>query len=117
MIKQVTSHRGIRASLSSRQYIPQNSGSGVGMVRYNTVSQSLEVFDGYSWSSIDGAELQIGLDPEIVKVVEWATRKMEKEIEIQQHAERYPIVQSIKDELESVQLRMDVALALVSDPQ
>lgn len=116
MIKHVACDRGIKALLSNRSYISQNSLSGSGMVRYNTSNQSLEAFDGYSWINVDGVVLQIGLDTEAQYIMDWAKKKMNRELEIQKYSEQYPIVKSLKEEFEIIQERLDVALAIVSDP-
>lgn len=117
MIKHVACDRGIKALLSNRSYISQNSLSGSGMVRYNTSNQSLEAFDGYSWINVDGVVLQIGLDTEAQYIMDWAKKKMEQERRIEEYAQRFQSVKFAKEELDTVQEKMEVLLALVSDPK
>lgn len=48
-----------------------DQGQSSGIVRYNTIKQCLETFDGVSWINIS-RDIKIGLDPEAEAAIEWA---------------------------------------------
>lgn len=112
MIKTIGAMGGIGVEAPPPPYINNSPNSGT--VRYNTMSQNLEVFDGYSWINIS-THAQFSLSPEVCKVFDWAAKRMKREQEIEEYAERYPIVASVKAQLDNIQEQMDVTLALVSD--
>jgi hypothetical protein len=93
-------------------YINHQSGlQSVGNVRYNTVSNVFEVFDGNMWMQMSVANAQIGLTPEAEGILDWARAKMAQEERIQKLATEHPGIRDLKEKL-------DIMLALVDkDPQ
>ena len=70
--------------LSINQYsnfvYPNNSvnNGGLGMVRYNFSTHTLEVYDGSNWRDI-GINVGIGLNPSLSDVLNWAKNQQEIE--------------------------------------
>lgn len=61
-------------SSSTRPYL---NGATVGMVRYNTNLQSLEVSDGNgNWQKVMDHSITLSLQPDIVRTLDWAYKKM-----------------------------------------
>jgi hypothetical protein len=90
-----------------------SGGTHSGAVHYNTTINRLEVYNGYNWQSIENAT-EINLSPYVIEILTWAREKMEREKKINEYAQKYPAVKSIKEEMDLTQDKMDVILALVS---
>jgi hypothetical protein len=60
-----------------------------GMVRYNSSSQSLEVYDGNAWLGLSGSA-DVGLSPEAQQVMDWAYRKMKEDEQLEVLMEKHP---------------------------
>jgi hypothetical protein len=76
-----------------------------GMVRWNSSSNSMEVYDGNAWMAL-GAWADITLTPEMVEIIEWAKRKRDQELHVEQLAAQHPGIRDLKEKL-------DIMLALV----
>lgn len=71
MIKDIESlGKHLRVATSSAPFVAEN-GQSSGIVRYNTIKQCLEAFDGSSWINIT-RDFKIGLDPDAEEAIEWA---------------------------------------------
>jgi hypothetical protein len=60
-----------------------------GMVRYNSSSQNLEVYDGNSWLALSGSA-DVGLSPEAQQVMDWAYKKMIEEEQLEALLAKHP---------------------------
>ena len=69
-------------------YISPGSMSA-GMVRYNSSSQNLEVYDGNAWLTLSGSA-DVGLSPEAQQVMDWAYKKMKEDEELEVLMEKHP---------------------------
>lgn len=71
-----------------------NNSSGAqsfaGQIRYNTVNQGIEVFDGNMWQMLGHSVAQIGLSPEAEALLGWVKQKMLEEAELKTRMERHP---------------------------
>ena len=75
-------------SPSQSPYISPGSMSA-GMVRYNSSSQNLEVYDGNAWLTLSGSA-DVGLSPEAQQVMDWAYKKMKEDEELEVLMEKHP---------------------------
>jgi hypothetical protein len=66
-----------------------NNGQSAGSVRYNTMTQQMEVFDGNSWLNIS-QNASIGLSWTADEAIRWASEKMKEERELKAKLEKYP---------------------------
>jgi len=73
---------------SQRPYISPGSMSA-GMVRYNSGSAILEVYDGNAWLALSGSA-EVGLSPEAQQVLDWAYRKMKEDEQLEMLMEKHP---------------------------
>jgi hypothetical protein len=60
-----------------------------GMVRYNSNTQTLEVYDGNTWLAIAGSA-DVGLSPEAQQVMDWAYKKMKEDEQLEVLMEKHP---------------------------
>ena len=104
MIKNIASSSAhITVSNPYSPNIYNNGMMNVGQVRYNTVNQNMEVFDGNMWQGISMATT-VGLSYEAEDAIRWAQEKMRDEAELKQRMEKNP---GLKDAWEKFQI-MDI---------
>ena len=109
MIKSISSaSRYLRVSSNQPgTYINNYSGAqGVGNMRFNTVDQRIEIWDGTSWKALDMHFATVGLDPEAVELLDWARDKRQEELRIKKLAKQHPGIQDL-------QQKLDIMIALV----
>lgn len=89
--------------IGSAPYISPGA-QGAGMVRYNTNSQTMEVYDGVSWKELS-TNIEVGLSAEAEATIDWARRKMLEEARIDELCKKYPGLGKARDNFETF-LRM-----------
>lgn len=78
---------------SMRPYISPG-GQSAGMVRYNTSTSNLEVYDGISWQMLTSSgSTHIALDQMSQTAINWAMTKMQEERDLKQLMEKHPGLQ------------------------
>jgi len=92
---------GITVSSNSQTHVGKY-GSHAGQIHYNTDSQSLEVYDGQTWIPIARDHVTIQVDDHTRSVLEWASRKMQEEQELDQLAKQYPVLEDAMRDLEVI---------------
>ena len=80
-----------------------NNGQSAGSVRYNTMTQQMEVFDGNNWINIS-QNASIGLSWSADEAIRWAGDKMREEADLKRRMEDNP---GLKDAYEKFQI-MDI---------
>lgn len=94
-------------------YMNNFSGAqGLGNIRFNTVHQGLEVYDGQMWQPILMDTVSLSLTQDAVEAIDWVNQKRVEEHKIKALAEKYP---AVADQLAAVReaeekLRMTVEL-------
>jgi len=73
------------------------SGSNSGALRFNTMNQSLEVYDGYSWQNIE-LNATISADYQLDTSIRWVQDRIKKEAIWREKAKQFPtMADAIKD--------------------
>ena len=80
-----------------------NNGQSAGNMRFNTMTQQMEVFDGNMWINIS-QNVTVGMTWTAEEAIRWATEKMEEERALKQRMEKHP---GLKDAYEKFQI-MDI---------
>ena len=70
-----------------------------GMLRYNTSSNTIEVYNGQAWFSIE-TTTDILLSPMAQQAVDWSIKKMEEESRLQSLIARHPGLKELNDKFE-----------------
>ena len=67
---------------SAGTYINNHGGSqGVGNLRFNTSTQTMEVYDGNNWVTLNMPDATVGLNDDAEQLLDWARKKkVEEEI-------------------------------------
>ena len=98
---------------SSRQpYISPGSQSA-GILRYNTNSRNIEVYDGVTWLPLSSGHAHISLDGPTQEAVQWVRRQMEKEKRLEELAKRHPAVADALAAVAQAQEQLDIVTTLV----
>ena len=92
-------------------YIP-HGGQGAGIMRYNTISNNMEVYDGTSWKEISNTFATVDLNYEAQEALRWARAKMVEEAEIKRLAKDHPAVKIALDNLERAKQQLDATIIL-----
>jgi hypothetical protein len=94
-------------------YMNNFSGAqGLGNMRFNTTTQSVEVYDGQMWQPMQMTDVSLMLTGDAVEAIAWADQKRQEEIKTRFLAEQHP---AVADQLAAVReaeekLRMTVEL-------
>lgn len=80
-----------------------------GMVRYNSSSSCLEVYDGSTWHLLNQS-YALDLEPDVIDAMNWVRIQMLKEQQLQQLMEQHPGLQDLHD-------RFQIMLKLVQNDQ
>ena len=79
-----------------------NNGQSAGNVRYNTMTQQMEAFDGYNWVNIS-QNVSIGLGYEAETTIKWASEKMAEERELKAKLEKYPTLKHAYEQYKMIE--------------
>jgi hypothetical protein len=114
MIKGIIPGAGLTTSSSSsmQPYISPGSQSA-GMLRYNSNSSNVEVYDGVNWLILSSGPTQISLDGPTQEAVQWVRRQMEEEKRLEELAKRHPAVADALAAVAHAQEQLDIVTTLV----
>jgi len=118
MIKNITaSGRYVQVSGgNANTYVNGYTGAqGVGNMRFNTSSQSTEVFDGNNWITLNMDYASVGLTGEAESLLDWARKKRDEELAWQNLAATSQAVKIALDNLEQVRQHLDITAKLARD--
>lgn len=93
-----------------------NNGLGAGNVRYNTSTQRLEAFDGYSWVPIT-INATVGLTESATSAINWAIDQMREDQELRAAAAKSPAVQSAVDAVRKATDQLKTIIILSKDEE
>lgn len=85
-----------------------------GQVRWNTVSNCMEVYNGASWQGIGGSA-HISVSAEFTQIMEWAQAEMQRSERIRKLAEKSPTVADALAEFERAKDKLDIIATLADE--
>ena len=95
-------------------YMNNYSGAqGLGNMRFNTTTQSVEVYDGQMWHPLQMDTVNLSLTPDAQDAIAWADQKRHEEIRMQTLAEKHPAVADLVAAVRDAEEKLRVAVALV----
>ena len=95
-------------------YINNYSGAqGVGNLRFNTTNQSMEVYDGNSWMTLQMGHVNVGLSAEAESLLDWAKQKRQEEIEIAALAETNATIRDLLNTIKQKQEQISIVRTLI----
>ena len=106
----------VNGGMPATTYINNTSGSqGVGNIRFNTSSQNLEVYDGYSWQQLTMGHASIGLTPDAESAMSWAIKRQREEAELAILAETNPAIRDLIKQKEKLDDQIKMVQTLTKD--
>lgn len=81
---------------------------GVGNVRYNTSSQSMEVFDGNNWQQIGMGYASIELTPDTESLLEWARLERTKQRIREEQVEKNPALKKAFEAIKKAEANFEI---------
>jgi hypothetical protein len=101
MIKHIVFGGGITGNCNpTMPYINMNNPSA-GIVRYNGVSQSMEVYDGNTWIQL-GQYGDAQLDGRSRSAIDWVHKKIQQELELEELMKQNPTVAKAKEHFDLI---------------
>ena len=98
----------------SKPYISPGSQTA-GMMRYNTNSQNMEVYDGISWQTLGMGNATIELSGMAQTAINWVIAQMEREAEIRRLAEKHASIAHALDNVEQAKKELELIYQLAKD--
>ena len=86
-----------------------------GAMRFNSGSQSVEVFNGSTWFMMNGGSPMVELSGAAEAALAWVHRKMNEEAELLKLAEEYPAIKDLMNQQKEIQHKIDMVVALVKE--
>lgn len=105
MIKNIysrTDHIQIGQGYSSVPPISPGAQSA-GMLRYNTSSNTMEVYNGVAWFPVE-TTTDILLSPIAQQAIDWSIKKMEEDLKLQSLIARHPGLKDLNDKFEMMKI-------------
>jgi hypothetical protein len=116
MIKGLQGITGITVSggNTALPYVGPNSNNPMtGMIRINNTE--LEVFNGTSWQQISSSYATVGLDQDVLDIIQWARKQRDQEKEWYNLASSNEAVRIALDQLEQAKTRLELTAILARE--
>ena len=92
-------------------YIPPGNQSA-GMMRYNTSNNNVEVYDGSLWKEMSLSYAIVSLTGEADLLLDWARKKRDEEIQLEQLAKEHPAINIALGNLKKAKIQLDATIIL-----
>lgn len=93
-----------------------NSGQqSAGMLRYNTSSQNVEVYDGSSWQQLDSGYVSVGLSGEAESLLDWARQERNRQAMREQLIKDNPALQKAWEAVKRAEDNFDILSKFVEN--
>lgn len=116
MIKGLQGITGISVSggNTALPYVPPNSNNPItGMLRIN--GTEMEVFNGSGWQMLSTSYATVGLDQDVLDIVQWARKKRDEELAWESLAKENQAVKIALDNLEQARRQLDITAKLARE--
>jgi hypothetical protein len=106
----------VQGGFPATTYINTSSGyMNVGDVRFNTNMQRLEVYDGNMWLELNTSHASVGLTPDAEIAIDWAKRKLNEELALEQKAKDNPAIADLLRQRNTIDEQIRVIEILTKD--
>lgn len=104
----VTSNRGSTPYINTSQPM-------TGMIRFNSSSSGMEVYDGNGWQSVGNGTAHIDLSYQAQEILNWAAKKMADEKAYKELAEKSNAVKIALDNLAEAERQLIITATLAKE--
>ena len=95
-------------------YVNNYTGAqGLGNMRFNTVNQGIEVYDGNSWMHLQMGHVNVGLNAEAESLLDWARTKRNEELELEALAETNATIKDLLNTIKQKQEQISIVRTLI----
>lgn len=106
----------VNGGMPATTYMNTSSGyMNVGDVRFNTNAQTLEVYDGNRWVELQTSHASVGLTPDAEIALDWATKKRNEELALEQKAKDNPAIADLLEQRKTIDEKIKVIEILTKD--
>lgn len=106
----------VNGGMPATTYINNSSGyMSVGDLRYNVSIQRLEVYDGNMWVELNTSHASVGLTPDAEIAIDWAKRKLNEELALEQKAKDNPAIADLLNQRKKIDEQIQVIEILTKD--
>jgi len=99
---------------SVANYINNYSGAqGVGNIRFNTTNQTMEVYDGMAWITLQMGHVNVGLNAEAESLLDWAKKKRDEELELATLAETNTTIRDLLETIKQKEEQISIVRTLI----
>lgn len=115
MIKNIYSGSSHVTVSNTNQHMPliNPTYSGAGMIKWDSGAQGLAVSDGMTWHTIPNNIVQVDLDSNTKKTIEWANKKMREELELEELAKTNPAINDLVNQIKEKQNQLEMVKTLI----
>jgi len=113
MIKGLQGYNGVTVNSGNTvlPYVAPNAANPMmGMLRIN--GTDIEVFNGSSWQYLSTSYATVGLDQDILDIVQWVRKKRDEELKLHSLANDNKAVKIALDNLEQARQQLDITVKL-----
>lgn len=104
----------IQGGSPSGTYVNNYSGGqGVGNVRYNTSTQSMEVYDGNSWQLLTMGYATVDLSYDAQQLLEWARTEQRRQMERASKIKNNPALQKAYESIQRAEENFELIYKFV----
>lgn len=86
---------------------------GVGNMRYNTSSQTMEVYDGNNWQQLGMSYATVDLSYDAQQLLEWARKEQRKQMERESKIKSNPALQKAYEAIQRAEENFDLIYKFV----
>lgn len=105
----------VQGGYSTSTYVNNSGLMGVGNLRFDTASQSLQVYDGYTWVQLNMGHAMVGLFPDAEDAITWAIEKRREELALEETAKNNPAIADLLDQRKKIDEKIKVIDILTKD--
>lgn len=119
MIKNITGggkYMAVTGTAGSTYINNYNGASGVGMMKYNTATQNIEIYDGTNWIQMQSGYATVSMTPEAESLLDWAKQKRNEEMERERLAEISPAIKDLLNQIKEKEDQIKMVQTLINSP-
>ena len=99
---------------SASNYVNNFSGAqGLGNMRLNTTTQSMEYYDGQMWQPVQMDTVTVSLTQDAVDAIGWVNQKRVEELELAALASTNPTIKDLVDTIKQKQEQIQIVRTLI----
>jgi hypothetical protein len=77
----------------------------------------MKVYDGNVWLSLGGGSAVVNLDPDAIRILNWAKKRMQEEVERERLAETNPTIKDLMNQLKEKEEQLRIVQTLIKEEE